>query len=91
MSPAHSALACPDRGKVPIRGSNIPALADILRRPGTARCATPLTWQIMVAAAPAPALWPGRRLAKIGQLTDVSHCKLQQYLCCNRKIACQST
>jgi len=30
-----------------------------------------------------------RRAPKIRQLTDVSHCKLQQYLCCNNKIARQ--
>jgi len=27
---------------------------------------------------------------KIGQLTDVSHCKLHQYLCCNGKIKYQA-
>ena len=27
---------------------------------------------------------------KIRQLTDVSHCKLHQYLCCNSKIRCQA-
>jgi len=27
----------------------------------------------------------------IRHLTDVSHCKLHQYLCCNREIKCQQT
>ena len=32
----------------------------------------------------------GRRESlNIGHLTDVSHCKLHQYLCCNREIKCQ--
>jgi hypothetical protein len=30
-----------------------------------------------------------RELLNIGQLTDVSHCKLHQYLCCKREIKCQ--
>jgi len=30
------------------------------------------------------------RLLNIGQLTDVSHCKLHQYLCCNYEIKCQT-
>jgi len=28
--------------------------------------------------------------ANIGQLTDVSHCKLHQHLYCNSKIECQA-
>jgi len=30
---------------------------------------------------------PERSVKKIGQLTDVSHCNLQQYFLCNRRRA----
>src|SRR5262249_38170894 len=34
--------------------------------------------------------WPPvRRALNIRHLTDVSHCKLHQYLCCNSKVKCQ--
>ena len=32
-----------------------------------------------------------RESLNIGHLTDVSHCKLHQYLCCNREIKCQQS
>ena len=54
--------------------------------PETAICA-----RVGIAAYTPGTRWPAdtREALNIGHLTDVSHCKLHQYLCCNREIKCQ--
>jgi len=97
MSPAHSALGCPGGGKDLVRRSRSPRSREGVPAEASAR----LTWQLGVpaeagthltrpgAAASALARWLRWRLEKIRQVTDVSHCKLHQYLSCNSEIACQ--